>query len=219
MPTEALNPVSFNVPQSVAQSVVQSVAQSRAPLAESEGQSAATPFDDIDSIVALHEQRIFRFLLVATRDADAAQSMTQDTFLRAWTSRASFRNECSVATWLLRIAHNLLRDHTRTERFRFWKRASTTSVDVSDPTIGLTHPGSSVESRLIASEQMALVWDTVAQLSARQRHVFILRFVEEMELSAIAIVTGLPISTVKSHLYRALGTIRSRHHNTMQESI
>ena len=182
-------------------------------------QAPATPFDDIDSVVAQHEQRIFRFLLAATRDADAAQSLTQDTFLRAWAARASFRGECSVITWLMRIAVNLLRDHTRTERFRFWKRAATTSVDVADPTIHLSHPGSSVESRLIASEQLALVWDSVAKLSSRQRNVFILRFVEEMDLSEIAVVTGLPMSTVKSHLYRALATIRNRHNVANQDSL
>jgi len=182
-------------------------------------QSPATPFDDIDSVVAHHEQRIFRFLLVATRDQDAAHSLTQDTFLRAWAARASFRNECAVGTWLMRIAINLLRDHTRTERFRFWKRAAASSIDVSDPSIHLIHSGSSAESRLIASEQMALVWDTVAQLSPRQRNVFILRFVEEMDLAEIAAATGLPVSTVKSHLYRALGTIRARHNTANQEAL
>lgn len=178
----------------------------------------ATPFDDIDSVVALHQQRIFRLLLLSTRDVDAAHSLTQDTFLRAWNARASFRNECSVASWLTRIAINLLRDHTRTERFRFWKRAAANSLDVSDPSTYLPHNSSSVESRLIASEQMALIWDTVNQLSPRQRTIFVLRFVEDMGLNEIAENTGLPISTVKSHLYRALATIRSRHNRSTDSS-
>jgi RNA polymerase sigma-70 factor (ECF subfamily) len=178
----------------------------------------ATPFDDIDSVIALHQQRIFRFLLLSTRDPDAAQSLTQDTFLRAWSARASFRNECSIATWLTSIALNLLRDHTRTERFRFWKRAAANSLDVSDPSISIPHHASSVESRLIASEQLALVWDSVAQLSSRQRSVFVLRFVEEMDLNEISAATNLPVSTVKSHLYRALAVIRTRHSPAQQET-
>lgn len=119
----------------------------------------------------------------------------------------------------MRIAVNLLRDHTRTERFRFWKRATTTSVDVSDPAIHLIHLDSSAETRLIASEQLAIVWDTVARLSARQRSVFILRFVEELDLTEIATVTGLPVSTVKSHLYRALANIRARHSKATQDAL
>jgi len=183
---------------------------------------AATPrissaFDDLESIVALYEQRIFRFLLLSVRDRDVAQSLTQDTFLRAWTARASFRGDCAIPTWLMRIAVNLLRDHTRTNRFRFWKRASDTAVDVSDVANALPHRDSSTESRLIASEQMALIWTTVAKLPERQHSVFVLRFVEELELAEIASILGLPVSTVKSHLYRALNTVR-KHHQAPQNS-
>ncbi len=174
-------------------------------------ESAATPFDDLASVVAAYEQRIFRFLLVSVRDRDLAQSLTQDTFLRAWSYRASFRGECAIFTWLMRIAVNLLRDHTRTNRFRFWKRASSNSVDVNEVAQHLPHHESSLESRLIASEQMTLIWDSVAALSARQREIFLLRFVEDLGLNEIAAITYLPISTVKSHLYRALAVIRNRH--------
>jgi RNA polymerase sigma-70 factor, ECF subfamily len=177
-------------------------------------QSPATQLDDMASIVAMYEQRIFRFHLISIRDRDVAQSLTQDTFVRAWAARETFRGDCSISTWLMRIALNLIRDHTRTDRFRFWRRVSETAVDVSDVASHVPHRDSSLESRLIASEQMALVWESVAQLSDRQRTVFLLRFVEDLELSEIASVTGLPISTVKTHLYRALATIRARHNAT-----
>jgi RNA polymerase sigma-70 factor (ECF subfamily) len=56
-----------------------------------------------------------------------------------------------------------------------------------------------------------MVWETVAHLSERQRSIFLLRFLEEMDIPEIATVTGLPLGTVKSHLYRALSAIRARH--------
>jgi RNA polymerase sigma-70 factor (ECF subfamily) len=180
-------------------------------------QAVATPLDDMDSIVAMYEQRIFRFHLVSIRDRDVAQSLTQDTFLRAWNARSSFRGDCAISTWLMRIALNLVRDHTRTDRFRFWKRVSKTAVDVSDISSHVPHRDSSLESRLIAHEQLSLVWESVAQLSDRQRNIFLLRFLDELELSEIATITGLPVSTVKTHLYRALATIRARHKATHKE--
>jgi RNA polymerase sigma-70 factor, ECF subfamily len=189
-----------------------------ASISRSEAAEAATPvvtpFDDLESIVALYEPRIFRFLLSSLRDRDLALTLTQDTFLRAWNARASFRGDSSINTWLMRIALNLLRDHTRTNRFRFWKKAAATAVDVSDVASHIPQNSSSVEARLIASEQLALIWDSVAELSSRQREIFLLRFVEGLEIPDIASVTGLPVSTVKSHLYRALGTIRNRHSGT-----
>jgi RNA polymerase sigma-70 factor (ECF subfamily) len=178
----------------------------------------ATSLDDMDSIIATYEQRVFRFHLISVRDRDLAQSLTQDTFVRAWAARHTFRGDCSISTWLMRIALNLIRDHTRTDRFRFWKRVSETAIDVSDISSHVPHRDSSLESRLIASEQMALVWESVAQLSERQRSVFLLRFMEELELSEIATITGLPISTVKTHLYRALATIRARHNVAHKDS-
>ena len=66
-----------------------------------------TPLDDLESVVALYQPRVFRFLLATLRDRDAAETLTQETFLRAWSARGSFREDCSMATWLIRIALNL----------------------------------------------------------------------------------------------------------------
>ena len=176
-----------------------------------EAPSRPSELEDIDLIHALYEPAIFRFLLLSLRDRDAAQSLTQDTFLRAWRSRSSFRADCSVHTWLMRIALNLLRDHTRTDRFRFWKKAAATAVDAADLSTHLPHPNASAESQLIAHQQIAAIWQTVGHLSPRQRTVFLLRFLDELEIPEIAVATGLPVPTVKSHLYRALAVVRSAH--------
>jgi RNA polymerase sigma-70 factor, ECF subfamily len=179
----------------------------------------ATPLDDLESIVALYESRVFRFLLVTLRDRDAAETLTQETFLRAWTARASFRSDCSISTWLIRIALNLARDHTRTGRFRFWKNLSASAVDVSEVAASAPDRQGTAESQLIAREQVARIWETVGGLSVRQRSIFLLRFVEELDIPEIAAATGLPIGTVKSHLYRALAVIRSRHSSSQKETV
>jgi len=178
-----------------------------------------TPFDDLAAVVDTHRSRIFRFLLSSLRDPDLAETLTQETFLRAWNSRSAFRGDCSVATWLTRIALNLVRDHTRTHRFRFWKRISVQAVDPADIAAFLPHPDALADSRLIAAEQVTLLWQTVSTLSPRQRTIFLLRFIEEMDLSEISSVTGIPVNTVKSHLYRALAHIRERHSKLTRKSL
>ena len=171
----------------------------------------ASPFDDIASLHALYEPRIFRFLLLSTRDRDLALTLTQDTFLNVWRARSTFRGDCSVATWITRIALNLLRSHTRSEAFRFWKRAANTAVDASDLTNYLSQSGRSAEQHLIAHQSLTKVWESVEQLTPRQRTVFLLRFVEELELTEIAATMNLPLPTVKTHLYRGLDRIRAAH--------
>jgi len=175
------------------------------------GEPLPATIASIDALHDLYAQRIFRFLFASLRDRDAAETLTQETFLRAWSARDQFRGDCSAITWLTRIALNLVRDHTRTNRFRFWRQVAQTAVQAGDLAAHLPHSVSSTEAALIAREQLELVWQTVAELSERQRTVFLLRFVEELELADIAAITGLPISTVKTHLYRSLATIRSRH--------
>ncbi len=178
----------------------------------------ATPLDDFDTVVALYQPRVFRFLLANLRDRDAAETLTQETLLRAWSARASFREDCSVGTWLIRIALNLARDHTRTGRFRFWKHISATAVDVDDVSASVPNREGSAEAHLIAQQQVKLIWETVADLSPRQRTIFLLRFLEEMEIPEIASATGLPLGTVKSHLYRAINIIRTRHNPAAKET-
>jgi RNA polymerase sigma-70 factor, ECF subfamily len=174
-------------------------------------EKAASPFDDLATVHALYEPRIFRFLLMSTRDRDLAATLTQETFLKVWTTRASFRGDCAVATWITRIALNLLRSHTRSETFRFWKRAAVTAVDATDISSRLPHSDRSAEQLLIAHESLANVWEAVDQLTPRQRTVFLLRFVEELELTEIAATMNLPLPTVKTHLYRGLDRIRAAH--------
>ena len=177
-----------------------------------------TPLDDLETVIALYQPRVFRFLHANLRDRDAAETLTQETFLRAWTARDTFREDCSVATWLIRIALNLARDHTRTGRFRFWKHLSTSAVDVDEVAASLPNREVSAEAQLIAQQQVALIWQTVDGLSPRQRTIFLLRFLEELEIPQISAVTGLPLSTVKSHLYRALNIIRTRHTTPQKET-
>lgn len=173
--------------------------------------TAVSPFDDIAAVHELYEPRIFRFLLMSVRDRDLALSLTQDTFMAAWKARENFHGDCSIATWLTRIAVNLLRSHTRTETFKFWKRASAEALDADHLSAQLPHHASSAEDRLIAQQQLAKVWESVQELSNHQRSIFILRFVDEIELQEIATIMNMPLPTVKTHLYRALDRIRAQH--------
>ena len=166
--------------------------------------------DDIEGVMRLYRGRILRYALFAVRDRDAAETITQECFLKAYRARESFRGECSLSTWLMQIAVKLVRDYARSRQFQFWKRAQVSAVDVTEVAEYLPHGGSSAETRLLAREQLKAVWEAVEKLSKMQREVFLLRFVEEMELLEIAAVMQMKESTVKSHLYRALNAVRTR---------
>lgn len=165
---------------------------------------------EFSAVVATHRPQIFRFLLASTRDPDLAETLTQDCFLKAHRNWGSFRGESSAMTWLMRIAINLQKDHWRNRRMQFWRQTRSNSVDVDEASDWLPSGESSAETRLLAREQVKQVWTAVEGLSERQRTVFLLRYVEELELQEIAKTTGLSEGTVKAHLSRALARVRTQ---------
>jgi RNA polymerase sigma-70 factor (ECF subfamily) len=165
---------------------------------------------DFDEVVRLYRPRIFRFLISSLGDRDTAESLTQDCFLKAWNARNQFRGESSLSTWLTRIAVNLMRDHLRSRRLRFWQKTRSSAVDLLEISDWVPDDRSTPEQTLLARDRVRLVWNAVEKLSQQQRTVFVLRFVEEMELDEISSTTGINLSTVKSHLYRALHIVRER---------
>jgi RNA polymerase sigma-70 factor, ECF subfamily len=169
---------------------------------------------DVNTLCATYRSRIYRYALLSLRDPDLAETVTQDCFLRAYRAREEFRGDCSVATWLTRIATNLIRDSTRSRKFQFWKTATSNAAEVGAVADRLRSPGLSPETFLMIREELRGVWDAVENLPGKQRSVFLLRFVEEMELPEIATAMGLHVGTVKSHLHRALGAVRKAMEKT-----
>jgi RNA polymerase sigma-70 factor, ECF subfamily len=161
-----------------------------------------------DEITLQHQRRIYRVILILVKDPDAAGTLTQECFLRAYRHRNTFRGECTIETWLLRIAVNLVRDHSKNRRLAFWRKL----VGLEENGVVLHEriatPQPSAERVLLAREELDAVWTAAASLSSQQRAVFLLRFAEEMPLAEIADVLGLKVGSVKAQLFRALGKVR-----------
>lgn len=87
---------------------------------------------DFSALVQQHQPRIYRVLLGMLHDPDAAETLTQECFLKAFQNRGGFRGEASVGTWLVRIAINLARDHRRNRLRAFWQKLFAASKDVTD---------------------------------------------------------------------------------------
>src|ERR1700729_109793 len=109
---------------------------------------------DIDTLCATYRSRIYRYALLSLRDADLAESEIQDCFLKAPRARDEFRGDCSIATWLTRIATNLIRVSTRSRKFQFWKAASNTAVEAGGGRGRPHSPGISPETAMVVREEL-----------------------------------------------------------------
>lgn len=164
--------------------------------------------DDIGLLMQRYRPKLLRYVAFSIGDSDLAESITQDCFLKAYNGRESFRGDCSVNTWLFGIANNLIRDQLRLKKFRFWRKAKATAIDISDVASTMSSHERSPEAHLLIQERAMEVNRALDDLSVNQRRVFILKFLEEMDLDEICSVTGMQINTVKTHLHRAITAVR-----------
>jgi RNA polymerase sigma-70 factor (ECF subfamily) len=170
----------------------------------------ASELDDIEQLVQSYRARLLRFVAYSTGDQDLAESIVQDCFMKAYNARASFRGECSAYTWLNRIAVNLIRDNQRTQKFRFWKSFRKSALDITEMASILPSGNGTPEKNLLMREQVAQVAEALKALSFNQRTVFLMRFQEGMGIREISLATDISVNTVKTHLYRAIKTVREK---------
>jgi RNA polymerase sigma-70 factor (ECF subfamily) len=174
------------------------------------GIGSVSELDDIHLLAQRYRPKLLRYIAFTVGDADLADSIAQDCLLKAYQARESFRGECSVNTWMFSIANNLIRDRTRNKKFQFWRKAQARSVDVSE-IAGVQPSGErSPEEQLLIRERTEQIYQALQRLSPNQRRVFMLRFLEDLDVAEISIVIGMPANTVKTHLRRAVTSMRTR---------
>lgn len=172
------------------------------------GNEQVSELHDIDALVHRYQPRLLRFVAFATGDLDLAETITQDCFLKAYAARDRFRGDCGAFTWLTAIAVNLIRDHQRSEKFRFWNRVGKIAVDASTMASFFASAEVPAERNLLAQERARAVASALEVLSPQQKRVFLLRFVEEMTMEEICRATGMKLATVKTHIHRAVKVVR-----------
>jgi RNA polymerase sigma-70 factor, ECF subfamily len=166
--------------------------------------------DDIDELVRVHQARIRRFVAYSTGDPDLAETITQDTLLRAYRGKENFRGDCSVSTWLTGIAINVTRDHLRSNRLQFWKQVQSKGLDANEMASFLPSDAVSPERQILAKERVKHLYKVLETLSYKQRTIFLMKFSEEMSVDEISEILGMAVNTVRTHLHRALKVVRGQ---------
>jgi RNA polymerase sigma-70 factor (ECF subfamily) len=171
-------------------------------LALNTGALRETP--SLEELYQQYREPLHRYLHRLCGSVDQAEELTQETFVRAYTGLLSFRGECSVATWLYRIARNTYLNSLR--------RPSPTRVDTDELLSIPDQAGASDPVRQYAAvEQRGLIALALAQLPEQQRSVLLLRDAEGLAYVEIADVLGISLSAVKVNLFRARNTFRAAY--------
>ena len=152
-------------------------------------------------LVERYQRRLVRFAERMLGDAEGAQDIAQETFLRLWHARARCPATNDLNAYLFRIARNLCLDYLRSQR----------ATEMLDESVAVSATG---EGELIAEIQVKSLEERVRccvqALPEPQRVVFVLSHYEELSYREIAEIIECPIGTVASRKFQAVETLRRR---------
>lgn len=142
-----------------------------------------------DSLVKKYQSSVRRYFLHQTLgDVPLSDDLAQETFIKAYTHIATFKNISNFSTWLFRIAYNVFFDYIRT-------RKETSGLEDWE-----TDASCRTEPKNLSTKMD--IYQGLARLKEVERTCITLHFIEDLSIDKISAITGLPTGTVKSHLSR-----------------
>ncbi len=158
----------------------------------------------LDRLIEQYQHRLLRYLVFLSGNRELAEDLFQETWIRVLERGHQYDGKHEFSTWLYAVARNLTIDYLR--------KKSPVSLD------GLTNDEEEVsfdpaDTRPSALEVVARhehaerISAALVSLPAEYREAVVLRFQEELALEEISTITGAPLGTVKSRLYRGLNML------------
>ena len=148
-------------------------------------------------IYEMYKDKVFSLSYYMTGDKEAAKDITQQIFMRVFTSILTFQHKASFSSWLFRLGVNVCRDYQRSKR-----RMKIFSADITNSVVAY-EPTPTVEESLCKEHALKMVQKVVMKLSPKLRSVVILKYIQGLSYSQIAELLGCSIGTVSSRLNRS----------------
>ena len=168
--------------------------------------------DDANAFCSLAERYARRIYLLAfhyCRNAQDAEDLSQEVWLKAYQALAGFRAESSFYTWLRRITINAFLNHQRASSFR--QQGQTTNVELLDGDSETAYVSRSTSPETVYTKVLfETVMNTLDELTPSQRLMFLLRHYEGMSYDEIAAGMNCSSGTVKKGVSRAIAKLRAR---------
>ena len=153
-------------------------------------------------VVRTYQQRVFAMAYSILRNKEDALDIVQEAFLRLYRKADLYKEGSSFQAWLLQITRNLCVDHYRKNIRNKKELESPKALDefqlaaAPDPAVGL------------GAEMKDIVSRCIEKLANRQRMVFVLRHVDELQFNEISQTMNISVGTVKSLHFKAVQNMR-----------
>ena len=164
-----------------------------------------------EALYARYAQPLINFFFQMCYDRTAAEDYLQETFLRVWRARDTYRPIGKVSTWLFQIAKNYwFNEREKMKRRPFHAVAGGDEGRSQWTHVADRNPGASPEAGLRARETEAAIREALEGLSEKLRVFCVMARYQKLPYAEIAEILGIPVGTVKSRVSLAEKTLRAR---------
>ena len=160
-----------------------------------------------EQLIDHYQGDIYRLIYYRIRARMDAEDLTQDVFVRAFRNITRIREPLKFRGWLFRIAVNRVNDYLRKKKVRAIFKSSDEGTDVQPVATGFQESPEALE-QVLKKDFWRHVERIAKKLSKMEREVFMLRFLDNLNINEIAQILKKSESTVKTHLYRALAKFK-----------
>jgi RNA polymerase sigma-70 factor (ECF subfamily) len=162
--------------------------------------------DLLDRLIEQYQYRLFRYLVYITGNKERAEDFFQETWIRVLERGHQYDGKSKFEAWLFAIARHLVIDWQRSKKAQ--SLDTLTDPEQDRPMQFADENEPSPLQQVLAQEKEENVQATLERIPVIYREVLVLRFQEELQIEEMAGVLSIPVSTVKSRLYRGLDALR-----------
>ncbi len=165
------------------------------PVSDALQQAPAPPV--FEAVVRAERRRVFGLAYSILRDRAAAEDVAQEVFVKLWHALPGYDGRAALSTWIYAITRNASISALRRRR---------AAGSLSDPAVLAEAEAAAPQDDAIGADDAAL-WRAVAALRDSERQCVTLFYQDERSVEEVAAMLGMPVNTVKTHLYRARGRL------------
>jgi RNA polymerase sigma-70 factor (ECF subfamily) len=162
--------------------------------------------DLLDRLIEQYQYRLYRYLVYVTGNKERAEDFFQETWIRVLERGHQYDGKSRFEAWLFAIARHLVIDWQRSKKAQ--SLDTLTDPEQEHPLQLVNESDPSPLQHVLSHETEENVQSSLQRIPAIYREVLVLRFQEELQIEEMAGVLSVPLSTVKSRLYRGLEALR-----------
>jgi len=154
-----------------------------------------------ECLVTAYQSMVFRLAFRLLCDEEEAKDIVQETFVKVWFNLEKYNSNYKFSTWIYKITCNLAYDRLRSQKYVLQKIESVEASEIVNE---------NAEKSLINKDLKKLIIYFTEKLPAKQKLVFTLRDIEDLEVEEVEKITGMSAEKIKSNLYLARKYIREK---------